>query len=86
LKPGTQILARIKTSDAPWENLFPPLIEVPRSKQHSEEPELYAAMIERLWPNTPKLEMYYEPKKDPEAARAHIEKRKAAGWDLWPPP
>ena len=30
--------------------------------------------------------MYYEPKKDPEQALAHIEKRKAAGWDLWPPP
>jgi hypothetical protein len=43
-------------------------------------------MIERLWPNTPKLEMYYEPKQDPEAAQAHIEKRKAARWDLWPPP
>jgi hypothetical protein len=37
-----------------------------------------------MWPNTPKLEMYYEPKRDPAAARAHVEKRKAAGWDLWP--
>ena len=53
---------------------------------HSEKPEIFAEMIGRLWPNTPKLEMYYEPKKDPEAARAHIEKRMAAGWDLWPPP
>jgi hypothetical protein len=29
--------------------------------------------------------MYDEPKQDPEAARAHVEKRKAAGWDRWPP-
>jgi N6-adenosine-specific RNA methylase IME4 len=60
------------------------LISVARSDQHSEKPEYFAESIERLWPNTPKLEMYYEPKRDPAAARAHVEKRKAAGWDLWP--
>jgi hypothetical protein len=53
---------------------------------HSEKPEYFAEMIERLWQNTPKIEMYYQPKQDPEEARAHAEKRKAAGWDLRPPP
>jgi N6-adenosine-specific RNA methylase IME4 len=56
-----------------------------RRSAHSEKPEHFAAMIERLWPSTPKLEMYYEPKKDTESAQAHSEKRQAAGWDLWPP-
>ena len=50
-----------KTIAEPWESLFPPGV--------------YAEMIEWLWLNTPKLEMYYEPKKDPEQALAHIEKR-----------
>ena len=61
------------------------LIMTPRGR-HSEKPEAFAEMIERLWPTTPKLEMYYEPKTDPEAAQAHVEKRMAAGWDFWPPP
>jgi len=55
------------------------------SGRHSEKPEAFE-MIERLWPTTPKLEMCYEPKTDPEAAQAHVEKRMAAGWDFWPPP
>ena len=85
--PGTQDLALNKTAaDALCEHLFPPVIEIPRSRQHSEKPEIYAEMIERLWPTTPKIEIYYEPKQDPAAAQAHIEKRQAAGWDLWPPP
>src|SRR6516164_4224550 len=41
------------------------LIMTPRGR-HSEKPEAFAEMIERLWPTTPKLEMYYEPKTDPE--------------------
>ena len=64
--------------------LFPPVVKIARSDQHSEKPEYFAESIERLWLNTPKIEMYYEPKQDPEAARGHIEKRKTAGWDLWP--
>ena len=83
--PGTKDLALTKTIAEPWESLFPPGVEASR-RECSEKPEVYAEMIERLWLNTPKLEMYYEPKKDPEQALAHIEKRKAAGWDLWPPP
>lgn len=43
--PGTQALAVI---DAPTE-------------QHSRKPGVFAAMIERLFPNTPKLEMYARP-------------------------
>lgn len=83
--PGTQDLALQKTaSEEPWEGLFPPAIETPRGR-HSEKPEIFAEMIERLWPNTPRLEMYYEPKEHPEQRAAHLEKRKAAGWDLWPP-
>ena len=42
--------------------------------QHVEQ-----AHFERFWPNTPKLEMYYEPKTDPEAARAHVEPLAATG-------
>jgi len=85
--PGTQDLAFNKTAaDEPWEYLFPPGIEIPRSRQPSEKPEIYAEMIERLWPTTPKIEMYYEPKQDLGAAQAHLEKRLLAGWDLWPPP
>jgi N6-adenosine-specific RNA methylase IME4 len=60
------------------------IVRIARSDRHSEKPEYFAESIERLWPNTRKLEMYYEPKRDPDAARAHVEKRKAAGWDLWP--
>jgi N6-adenosine-specific RNA methylase IME4 len=84
--PGAQELSLITTVDGfpPWDHLFPPVVKIARSDQHSEKPEYFAESIERLWPNTPKFEMYYEPKQDPEAARAHIEKRKTAGWDLWP--
>ncbi len=90
--PGTQELSLIPTVDGvpiddlpPWDRLFPPVVTLARSDQHSEKPEYFAESIERLWPNTPRIEMYYEPKQDSEAARAHVEKRKATGWDLWPP-
>jgi N6-adenosine-specific RNA methylase IME4 len=90
--PGTGELSLIATVDGvpiddlpPWDRLFPPVVKLARSDQHSEKPEYFAESIERLWPNTPKIEMYYEPKEDPEAAQAHVEKRKTAGWDLWPP-
>jgi N6-adenosine-specific RNA methylase IME4 len=44
------------------------VIEAPRGK-HSEKPEVFAEMIERLFPNTPKLEMFA---------------RKARpGWGVW---
>jgi N6-adenosine-specific RNA methylase IME4 len=36
---------------------------------HSEKPEVFAAMIARLWPNTPKLEMFA--------------RRPRPGWDAW---
>jgi len=36
---------------------------------HSEKPEVFAEMIERLWPNTPKLEMFARKPRD--------------GWDTW---
>jgi N6-adenosine-specific RNA methylase IME4 len=44
------------------------LIMAPRAA-HSEKPEVFAAMIERLWPNTPKLEMFARKRRD--------------GWDVW---
>jgi N6-adenosine-specific RNA methylase IME4 len=82
--PGTQQLAYVTADQEPGESLFPPVIDAAQGA-HSEKPEGFAEQIERLWPNTPKLEMYYHPREDPEQCRAHIEKRKAAGWDLWPP-
>ena len=51
--PGTQDLA---------------LIMAPRGA-HSAKPEVFAEMIERLWPNTPKLEMFARKKRD--------------GWESW---
>jgi N6-adenosine-specific RNA methylase IME4 len=51
--PGTQDLA---------------LIKAPRGT-HSEKPEAFAEMIERLWPNTAKLEMFARKPRD--------------GWDSW---
>jgi N6-adenosine-specific RNA methylase IME4 len=53
----------------------PQLITAPR-RRHSEKPDIFAEHIERLYPNTPKLEMF--------ARRAR------SGWDVWgneaPPP
>ena len=44
------------------------VIEAPRGR-HSEKPAIFAEHIERLYPNTPKLEMFA---------------RKARpGWDVW---
>jgi N6-adenosine-specific RNA methylase IME4 len=51
--PGTQDLA---------------LIMAPRG-DHSEKPEVFAVMIERLWPNTAKLEMFA--------------RKPRVGWDTW---
>jgi N6-adenosine-specific RNA methylase IME4 len=45
------------------------LIDARNRGAHSEKPELFAAMIERLWPNTPKLEMFA--------------RRPRPGWDAW---
>ena len=91
--PGTQELSLITTVDGvpiddlpPWDRFFSPVVKLARSDQHSEKPEYFAESIERLWPKTPKIDMYYEPKNEPGLALAHVEKRKAAGWDLWPPP
>jgi N6-adenosine-specific RNA methylase IME4 len=47
---------------------FPALTMAPRSP-HSVKPAVFAEMIERLWPTTPKLEMF---------ARCLRE-----GWDSW---
>jgi N6-adenosine-specific RNA methylase IME4 len=46
----------------------PCLIEAPTG-QHSEKPEVFAEMIERQWPNTPKLEMFA--------------RQPRPGWDVW---
>jgi len=47
---------------------LPYLIEAPRGEP-SEKPALFAEMIERHWPNTPKLEMFARQPRD--------------GWDSW---
>ena len=73
---GQQQLAAI---DAPWEGLFDGIVEAP-NPQHSRKPEIFADEISRLWPNTPKLEMFYRVLKDPKAERARRAKREAAGW------
>jgi N6-adenosine-specific RNA methylase IME4 len=52
---------------APGEQ-FPLVIEAPRGAP-SEKPELFAAIIERLYPNVPKLEMFARKPRD--------------GWDVW---
>jgi N6-adenosine-specific RNA methylase IME4 len=52
---------------APGQQL-PAWIEAPRGK-HSEKPDIFAEMIERLWPSTPKLEMFARRRRD--------------GWDSW---
>jgi N6-adenosine-specific RNA methylase IME4 len=54
-------------SPAPGDQ-FPGVIQA-RRKGHSEKPDIFAAHIERLFPNVPKLEMFA---------------RKARpGWDVW---
>jgi N6-adenosine-specific RNA methylase IME4 len=57
----------IVPAPAPGQQL-PGAIEAPRER-HSEKPEDIAELIERLWPTTPKLEMF--------ARRAR------PGWDCW---
>jgi N6-adenosine-specific RNA methylase IME4 len=52
---------------APGEQL-PQVVEAPRGR-HSEKPEAFAKMIERLFPRTPKIELFA---------------RKARpGWEAW---
>jgi len=48
---------------------FPSLIVTPRGEP-SEKPELFAEMIERLYPTVPKLEMF-------------ARKPRGDGWDCW---
>jgi N6-adenosine-specific RNA methylase IME4 len=52
---------------APGEQ-FPYVIHAPRGEP-SEKPEIFPRMIEKLWPNTPRLEMFAREKRD--------------GWDSW---
>ena len=51
--PGTQDLALIMTP----------------KDEHSDKPEVFAEMISRLWPTTPKLEMFA--------------RKERPGWDVW---
>jgi N6-adenosine-specific RNA methylase IME4 len=46
----------------------PQVMTVPRG-QHSEKPEAFAQMIERMFPNVPKLEMFA--------------RKRRVGWDTW---
>ena len=78
---GQQSLAAIEAVE-PWEGLFDGIIEAP-NPQHSRKPEIFADEISRLWPNTPKLEMFYRALDDPEAERVRRAKREAAGWYFW---
>jgi N6-adenosine-specific RNA methylase IME4 len=50
------------------------VFEAPRGR-HSEKPEVFAEMIERFFPNTPKLEMFARPPNKGGKARP--------GWDVW---
>ena len=52
---------------APGEQ-FPALVKAPRGR-HSEKPNVFAEMIERLFPNVPKLEMFA--------------RKKRPGWHVW---
>ena len=52
----------------PWEGLFDGTIRAPNPR-HSQKPEVFADHISRLWPNTPKLEMFARKPRD--------------GWDSW---
>jgi N6-adenosine-specific RNA methylase IME4 len=52
---------------APGEQ-FPALVKAPRGR-HSEKPNVFAEMIERLFPNVPKLEMFA--------------RKRRPGWDVW---
>ena len=47
---------------------LPQVIEAPRGR-HSEKPAIFAELIERLYPNVPKLEMFARARRD--------------GWDSW---
>ena len=77
---GQQADAAIEAVE-PWEGLFDGIIKAAKPyPRHSQKPEIFADHISRLWPNTPKLEMYYRAFPDPEAERARRAKREAAGW------
>jgi N6-adenosine-specific RNA methylase IME4 len=78
---GQQAWAAIKAPVEPWDGLFDGIIEAAKPyPRHSQKPEIFADHISRLWPNTPKLEMYYRAFPDPEAELARRAKREAAGW------
>jgi N6-adenosine-specific RNA methylase IME4 len=77
---GQQPDAAIEAAE-PWEGLFDGIIKAAKPyPRHSQKPEIFADHISRLWPNTPKLEMYYRAFPDPEAERVRRAKREAAGW------
>jgi N6-adenosine-specific RNA methylase IME4 len=77
---GQQANAAIEAAE-PWEGLFDCIIKAAKPyPRHSQKPEVFADHISRLWPNTPKLEMYYRAFPDPAAERERRIKREAAGW------
>jgi hypothetical protein len=81
LVPGMHGLSNVAEVDEPWEGLFDGIIEAAKPyPRHSQKPEIFADHISRLWPNTPKLEMYYRAFPDPAAERERRIKREAAGW------
>ncbi len=66
---------------APWDGLFDGIIKAPKPyPRQSQKPEIFADHLSRLWPSTPKLEMYYRAYPDPAAERVRRAKREAAGW------
>jgi N6-adenosine-specific RNA methylase IME4 len=80
---GQQANAAIEAPE-PWEGLFDGIVEAAEPyPRHSQKPEVFAYIISRLWPNTPKLEMYYRAYPDPEAERIRRAKRETAGWYFW---
>jgi N6-adenosine-specific RNA methylase IME4 len=77
---GQQANAAIEAAE-PWEGLFDGIIKTAKPyPRHSQKPEIFADHISRLWPNTPKTEMYYRAFPDPAAERERRIKREAAGW------
>jgi len=53
---------------------YPSIIRAPRGR-HSEKPDVFYEMFEKLFPNQPKLEMF--------ARRARRARRARQGWDRW---
>jgi N6-adenosine-specific RNA methylase IME4 len=81
---GQQARAAIEAEDEaaePWEGLFDGIIKAAKPyHRHSQKPEIFAGHISRLWPNTPKLEMFYRAFPNSEAEHDRRPKREAAGW------